>query len=132
MGQGKLNLQMERNTGYLFACASGERSRENVITMTINVFNTAIDMRLSKILLDVRELFGYFGFMDIFFLVKEVLVNLRGRGVDQVAVIDIHQTNRKDWFLEPVAHSSGLNIRVFTELDSAIKWLEDDGSQPLV
>jgi phosphoribosylpyrophosphate synthetase len=132
MGQRKLSLQLEGRKNYLYACASGERSRETVIDLTITVYNTALEKKLSKILVDVRELSGYFGFMDIFFLVKEVMTNLRGMGIDQVAVIDVHQTNRKDWFLEPVAHSYGLNIRVFTELDSAIQWLEETGSEPII
>jgi len=132
MGQSELNLQIEGKNNYLYAYASGERSRENVIAMTIKVFDTALEKKLSKILIDVRELLGYFGFMDIFILVKEVIANLRGRGIDQVAVIDVHQTNRKDWFLEPVAHSYGINIRVFTELDSAIKWLEVNGTNLII
>jgi phosphoribosylpyrophosphate synthetase len=132
MDRRKLNLQLEGKANYLYACASGERSRENVIAMTITVFNAALEKKLSKICVDVRELSGYFGFMDIFFLVKEVMTNLRGKGIDQVAVIDVHQTNRKDWFLEPVANSYGLNIRVFTELDTAIKWLEDNRLEPII
>lgn len=131
MGQSTLNLQIEEKNNYLYACASGERSRENVIAMTIEVFNTALEKKFSRIIIDVRELSGYFGLMDIFILVKEVMANLRGKGIDQVAVIDVHQTNRNDWFLEPVAHSYGLNIRVFTELDSAIQWLGEIGSKPI-
>jgi hypothetical protein len=130
MGQSTLHLQIEGRNDYLDACASGERSRENVIAMTLQVFNTALERKLSKILIDVRELSGYFGFMDIIYLVKEVMANLRGKGIDQVAVIDVHQTNRDDWFLEPVAHSYGINIRVFTELDPAVKWLEGTGTKP--
>jgi hypothetical protein len=79
---------------------------------------------LSKVLIDVRKLFGDFGFLDIFILVREVLKDLRGKGIDQVAIIDIHRTSMEGWFLEPVAQSNGLNIRVFGEEASALKWLD--------
>jgi hypothetical protein len=123
---------MEEKHDYIHIRASGDRTRENVITMTIGVFNAAVEKGFSKVLIDIRELAGYFGFMDIFFLVKEVLVNFRGKGVDRVAVIDVHQTNRKDWFLEPVANSYGLNIRVFEKMESAEHWLGEKPSAPVV
>ena len=117
-------LTMEEKSNYLHVCTSGIRSRENVKTIAMKVFNTALEKHLSKVLIDVRELLGDFGFIDIFFLVKEVLLDLRGKGVDQVAIIDVHRTTRQDWFLEPVAYSHGLNIRVFVEEKEALKWLD--------
>jgi hypothetical protein len=123
MDKTKFILTMEEKPNYLRVFTSGNRSRENVKTLTMKVFNTALEKHLSKVLIDVRELSGYFGFMDIFFLVKEVMKDLRGKGVDQVAVIDVHRTSRPDWFLEPVAQSHGINIRVFGEVEEALKWL---------
>jgi hypothetical protein len=123
MDQQEFKLSMEEKLDYLHARTSGIRSRVNVNFLSSKVFNTAVEKHLSKILLDIRELEGYFGFMDIFFLVKEVLKDLRGKGVDQVAIIDIHRSTRDGWFLEPVAKSHGLNIRVFPDEESALKWL---------
>jgi hypothetical protein len=131
MRRNSLDLQMEKRNNFLFASAAGERSRENVISLTMALFDSAIEKSLSKIMIDVRELSGYFGFTDIFFLVKEILLNLRGKGVDQVAVIDVHQTNRRDWFLEHVAQIYDINIRVFTDPEPATKWLIEDDSQYL-
>jgi phosphoribosylpyrophosphate synthetase len=123
MDQQEFVLTMEEKSNYLHVCTSGTRSRENVITISIKVFNTALEKHLSKVLIDVRELLGDFGYTDIFYLVREVLKDLRDKGVDQVAVIDIHRTMMEGWFLEPVAHSHGLNIRVFAQEESALKWL---------
>ena len=116
-------LTMEEKPNYLNVRTSGIRCRENVNNLTIRVFNTALEKHLSKILIDVRKLEGYFGYMDIFIFAKDVLRDLRGKGVDQVAIIDIHKTTRQDWFLEPVARLHELPIRVFTEEESALKWL---------
>jgi hypothetical protein len=125
MDQNKFILTMEEKSNYLSVYASGMRSRENVNNLTLKVFNMALEKHLSKILIDVRKLEGYFGYLDIFVFAKDVLKDLRGKGVDQVAVIDIHRTTRQDWFLEPVARLHELNIRVFIEEESAIKWLEE-------
>jgi hypothetical protein len=116
-------LTMEEKPNYLHVRTSGIRSRENVNYLTLSAFNTALEKHLSKILIDIKELEGYFGYLEIFAFAKEVLKDLRGKGVDQVAVIDIHRTPRQNWFLEYVAHIHELNIRVFTEEESAQKWL---------
>ncbi|MBN2085097.1 MAG: STAS/SEC14 domain-containing protein [Anaerolineales bacterium] len=123
MAQQGFMLTMEDKSTYLHARTSGIRSRENVHNLTMEVFNAAIEKKLTKVLVDVRELEGYFGYLDIFIFGKEVLHDLRGKGVDRVAVVDIHQTTRQDWFLEPVAHIHEVNLRVFTDEESALKWL---------
>jgi phosphoribosylpyrophosphate synthetase len=124
MDQQEFVLTMEEKPNYLYVYTSGLRSRENVQILSMKVFNTALEKHLSKVLIDVRKLFGDFGFLDIFILVREVLKDLRGKGIDQVAIIDIHRTSMEGWFLEPVAQSNGLNIRVFGEEASALKWLD--------
>jgi hypothetical protein len=125
MDQKELELTIEEKPDYLHVCTSGKRCQKNVQTLSTTIFNVALEKHLSKILLDIRKLEGYFGFMDIFYLVKEVLKDLKGKGVDQVAIIDIHRSTREGWFLEPVAQSHGLNIRVFSDEESAIKWLAE-------
>jgi hypothetical protein len=123
MDQQEFTLKIEEKADYLYVRAIGMRSRENVKTMTMKVFNVALEKHLSKILIDVRELNGYFGVKDIYYLVTEVLKELRGKGVDQVAVIDIRRSPAPVWFLEPVAQSRGFNFRVFAEEKTAMKWL---------
>ena len=118
-----LVLTMEEKSNILHARASGIRSRQNTQYLSMQVFNTALEKNLSRIFLDIRELVGDFGYLDIILLVKEVLRDLRGKGVNQVAITDIHRSTREGWFLEPVAQSQGINIRVFPDENSALKWL---------
>ncbi len=125
MEQQELTLKMEIKPDFLHVCTSGTRSREVVKNLTHKVFTAALENHISKVLIDVRELFGYFGLMDIIFLVREVMQDLRGKGVDQVAVIDIQRSIGQGWFLEPVAQTHGVNIRVFAEEESALKWLSE-------
>ncbi len=123
MGQQAFNLAIEEKPNYLHVHTRGMRSREYVNYIAVNVFNSALEKHLSKILIDIRELEGEFGYPEILALAKEKLVNLRGKGVDQVAVIDIHRTGKKNWFLEYVSNIHELNIRVFTEEEAALRWL---------
>jgi phosphoribosylpyrophosphate synthetase len=116
-------LTMEEKSNFLHVRASGIRSRDNAQYLSMQVFNTALEKHLSKILLDIRELVGDFGYLDIIMFVKEVLRDLRGKGVDRIAIIDIHRSTREGWFLEPVAQSQGINIRVFPDEELSIKWL---------
>ena len=125
MGPPEFKLILDEKPDYLHVCTSGMRSRENVSALCLQAFRSAVEKHRAKILVDVRELVGDFGYTDIFFLVKEILIGLRGKGVEKAAVIDIHRTARPDWFLVPVAHSYGLNIRVFTEEEPAVEWLKE-------
>jgi hypothetical protein len=123
MDQQAFNLAIEEKPNYLHVHTRGMRSRENVHYIAVNIVNSALEKHLSKILIDIRELEGEFGYQEILALAKEKLINLRGKGVDQVAVIDIHKTAKNNWFLEYVSNIHELNIRVFTEEESALRWL---------
>jgi hypothetical protein len=124
MERNEVTLLMEVKPDYLHVDTSGVRSRDTVKKIAMQVFDAALEKRLSKVLVDVRKLNGKFGFTDIHFLVTQVMEELREKGVDQVAVIDIQRTLGQEWFLEIVAQSHGFNFRVFSEEESAVKWLE--------
>jgi hypothetical protein len=117
-------MEMVEQSAYLHVTARGLRSRESVREVSLQSFRRAKEIRVSKLLVDVRELEGEFGVLEILLLVREVLAQLRGQGVERAAVIDVHRTSRDDWFLDPVARSYGLNIRVFTEMEPAVDWLK--------
>jgi hypothetical protein len=117
-------LTMEERSDYLYARANGIRSRETVQAITRQVYESAVRGHQAKVLIDVRELIGVFGFNDILYLVTDLLRDLRGKGVDQVAILDVRRSVFPGWLLEPVAQSRGFNFRVFAEEGSAISWLK--------
>jgi hypothetical protein len=119
----ELKLKMDERADCLHVLTSGVRSRQTVEEMTMKVFRAAAEKRLSKILVDVRGLYGHFGFADINYLVREIMQDLEGKGVEQVAVIDVKRTIGMGWFLESLAQSCGLNIRVFDGEETAWRWL---------
>jgi hypothetical protein len=124
MESSELLLKLEEKADYLHVNTSGMRSRDSVKMITLKVFDAALEKHLSKVLVDVRKLHGKFGFTDVHYLVTQVLEDLREKGVDQVAVIDIQRTLGQQWFLEVVAQSHGFNFRVFSEEELAKQWLD--------
>jgi len=123
MDQQDYQLTIEEKANYLYVHASGLRSKETVKTITTEIFNMARAKHLSIILIDVRELTGPFGFMEILLFVTQELYILRGKGVNQVAIVDIRRSSTQGWFLETVAQNHGFNFRVFDEVVRAQKWL---------
>ncbi|OGO07744.1 MAG: hypothetical protein A3K46_06755 [Chloroflexi bacterium RBG_13_60_9] len=119
----EFQLSMEVKANHLLVRASGVRSQDTVKAIVLEVFNTALANHLQKVLIDVRELNGIFGIMEIYHLVTDVLRDLRDKGVKQVAVIDIRRSATPGWFLETVAQNRGFNFRVFAEDETALKWL---------
>jgi hypothetical protein len=120
---GACRVVLEDRNNYLYARASGLRCQESAKALSMKVFQTALEKRMSAVLIDIRELEGYFGYMDIFLFVKSVLIDMREKGVERAALIDIHRSAHPGWFLEPVAHMYGLNIRVFADEKTALEWL---------
>ena len=123
MDKQEFTLTMDPKANYLHVNASGLRSQDTVKAITMDVFNTALANHLEKVLIDIRELNGIYGIMEIYHLVTEVFKDLRDKGVKQVAIIDIRRSVTPGWFLETVAQNRGFNFRVFADDAVALKWL---------
>ncbi|MBN1440548.1 MAG: STAS/SEC14 domain-containing protein [Anaerolineales bacterium] len=122
MENGEIAIGIENKPDYLSVAASGKRSKETVKKLVDEAFRAAVERKYARILVDVRELHGPFGFLEIYYLVREVLQDLSDKGVNQVAVVDVRRTIGGNWFLETVAQNFGMNIRVFDNEESAINW----------
>jgi hypothetical protein len=116
-------LSFETEEKYLSVVAAGMRTRENVAALTREVFDAALAQQKDSVLIDVRELRGGFGIMDIYLLVSDVFENLRGKGVRRAAIIDMRSFPLREAFLETAARNRGFNIRVFSDTEAAAKWL---------
>ena len=123
MEKAEFKLTMEEKENYLSVYTSGLRSPDTVKEITLKVFHAALEKGLTKILIDVRDLIGNFGVTDIYSFVTDILRDLRGKGIDQVAILDVRRSLTPGWFLEPVAQNRGINFRVFAKEDLARKWL---------
>ena len=124
MDEKDYTLFIEARGSHLFARASGVRTRDTVTAMTIDIFDTAIDNNLSKVLIDVNELKGKLGIFDSYRVVTLVFQSLRGKGIRKAAIFDEQVSSHREWFLETVARNRGFNLRIFANLEDALKWLE--------
>ncbi len=124
MHQEHYTLAIEAKGDHLFARASGVRTRATVTAMTREIFDAALANRLSKALIDVRELKGRLGILDSYLVVTEVFQKLRGKGMRKAAIVDEQAPSLHGWFLETVARNRGFNFRVFADQEDALEWLE--------
>ncbi len=118
------SITIEDKGSYLFARANGVRTRGSVIAITKEIFDAAVAGKLSKVLIDVRELKGQLGVLDSYYVVTEEFEKLRGKGLRKAAIMDKKVRFVREWFLELVATNRGLNLKVFTSKEEAIKWFE--------
>ena len=124
MQQKHYTLAIETRGSHLFVHARGVRTRATVTAMTMEIFDTALANRLSKILIDVRELKGRLGIMDSYLVVTEVFEKLRGKGLHKAAIVDDQIFSFRNWFLETAARNRGFDLRIFTGHEEALEWLD--------
>jgi len=124
MHQDHYTLTTEDKGSHVLVRASGFRTRATVIAMTIEIFDAILATRLSKALIDVRELKGRLGILDIYIVVTEVFQKLRGKGVRKVAIVDERVSSSRDWLIETIARNRGFNFRVFSDQEDALEWLD--------
>jgi hypothetical protein len=123
MDQKGYELSIEQKEGYLLITAVGLRTRETVSAMTREVFEAAVAHGKKSVVIDVRQLRGGFGIMDIYLLVSDVFETLRGKGIQRAAVVDMRSSPMREAFLETAARNRGFNLRVFADTDEAEKWM---------
>jgi hypothetical protein len=123
MGETPYSVAIESMGQYLLASASGRRTRQSVVALTMEIFRAALDAGLSKVLVDVTALEGRLGVLDSFLVVSDAFGVIRGRGVSQAAIVDRSMRPVRGWFLETVAVNRGYNIRVFEDRQAAAEWL---------
>ncbi len=117
------NLDFEPREGYLFARASGIRTRHSVATATKLIFEKAIELGISRVLVEVSDLEGTLSVLDSYSLVTDVFKPIRWGGINKAAVVDTDGSRIQMAFSEIVARNRGYNYRIFNEEGKAIKWL---------
>ncbi len=117
-------LAIEVGDDYLSVRASGVRTGATVAAVAMEIFDAAVDHRVSKVLIDVRELEGRLGILDSYVVVTEVFQKLRGKAIRKAAIVDRQTSSVRGWFLETVARNRGFNFRVLADEEEALEWLE--------
>lgn len=117
------SLKFEPREGYLFARATGIRTHHSVASLTETIFEKAVELGLSKLLVDVSDLEGTLSVLDSYSLVTAVFKPIRWRGITKAAVVDGSGSRIQMAFSELVARNRGYNYRIFNDEEEAIEWL---------
>jgi hypothetical protein len=95
--------------------------------MSSDILATCVEKKVVKVLLDVRALEGRLPTMDTFDLVDRHFPKIRDRRViTHASIIDLKEFERGYKFLEDLAANRGFNLRIFSDPDDAIAWLNLD------
>ena len=123
----KLELKFTPFREYLRVSARGIREEKAILEMARQTIEECVQHRLSKALVDIRELEGGLSTFEAHALAAYNLPNLSqpDRGV-QAALLDLPENRIRFEFFQEVATNRGLELRFFTDEASALGWLADD------
>ena len=92
--------------------------------MSQEIFAACAEKDLKKVLIGVRSLEGRISAFNAYDIVDKQFPNMRDRSViTQCAVVDLKENEDRDRFFENVAVNRGFELRIFSDTDEAITWL---------
>ncbi len=117
-------LDIKKEKHFVHARASGKRTRANVSSIAKEIFEACISNQVEEVLVDVRELDGRLSIFDSMMLISIDLLKLKQRGVlKRAAIVDADKRRERFQFFERIAHQRGYNIRLFGDINKALKWI---------
>ena len=91
--------------------------------MTKEIGEACVKHQCSKILIDVRDFTERISTPEIFSLASTELSAIIQDKIKQVAIVDSEGFEGNIRFFENVATYWGHNVRIFTDINNAVKWL---------
>lgn len=114
-------MKIVENQGeYLFVKFTDPYQLDTIVELIKEAAAACVEENLSRALVDFREMPGKISTADRFQLGVEAASAMRG--LLKVAVV--YRRSEMNWFAETVAKNRGANLRIFSEMDEAIKWLD--------
>ena len=115
---------MNKEQDVLHVEATGTRNLEAVLAAAKEIMEACTKHGTSEVLIDVRKLEGRLGTLDAYDLPTKYFPKLRDEGVlTKAAIVDLKEFENSYRFLETVAANRGYNLRIFGDIDEAMKWL---------
>ncbi|HEX4959155.1 MAG TPA: STAS/SEC14 domain-containing protein [Lacibacter sp.] len=130
MGETDANFNVEAFEGnnFMTLIASGTYSLERAIHLCKLSIDTCLLYNKKKILVDITKVTGNVPFFDRF-QYAEALAQYKSKhaltAVSKIALFGNEPLIDKNRFGETVAVNRGVNIKVFTELNDALAWLNE-------
>ena len=121
-------IETIEDTNFMTLIASGTYSLERAIHLCKLSIDTCFSYNKSKILVDITKVTGNVPFFDRF-QYAEALAQYKSTHaltkVSKIALVGREPLIDKNRFGETVAVNRGVNIKVFTELNDALAWLNE-------
>jgi len=121
-------ITTSKREGYLLAELSGERTPSVVSAAAQELMDVCLKHGHEKLLVDVRQLRGRLGMLDVHQLVTGDFRRYRGRGLRKLAIVDWRESGGRHWFLDLLARNRGYNVRMFADPEAAAAWLTGSGA----
>jgi len=115
-------LKIDIKEDVLWVTAIGTRSLKTVLAMSNNILAACRKHKITRVLVDVRELEGKLPRMETYDLPDKHFPKMQFRGVvTTIAVVNREEFNTG--FFENVAVNRGFNIHTFSDPEEALKWV---------
>ncbi|MGH8688994.1 MAG: hypothetical protein ACREVQ_14925 [Burkholderiales bacterium] len=123
MAKGYL-IEVRAKDGIVWAIVRGRRSLDTVLEAGRDIMKACAELNLKKALVDVRGLEGQLEPVDSFEVTSRHYPAMRDRRViTHCAIVDRKGSEANHAFFENVAVNRGLNLRVMTEPEAGLAWL---------
>ena len=118
-------LSTEKKGDVLWVTATGARSLQTVLAMAKDILAACVENKVKKVLTDVRALEGRLGVLDGYEIVKKHFPKMKDPSViSQIAIVDLKEFSGSFKFFEDVAVNRGFRVRIFSDIEEAIDWLQ--------
>ena len=115
-------IQANLKDGYLYVEISGAFDRFRTKELMRQVFQSAQSQSFSRILVDIRNMAGPIPTMARFEMAR--FLATEQKAVLRVAVLKLPEQVPDDKFFENVAGNRGIPVKVTTDLEKALDWLD--------
>lgn len=116
-------LKTRKESDYLYVEATGTRTPESVLGVASACAAACKEHGCYRLLLDTRRMTGRLTTVDTYEVAGKRLP-LLGRGLTlRVAILVARENKARIQLFEDVAVNMGINLRIFSNVNAALRWL---------
>lgn len=121
----RYELTVEVRPDYLHATAAGDRTADNVFRFLREAYAACVGNEKSRLLLEMRLTGSRLGTLGIYRVISDRSAD--GARLRRIAYVEDPLDNVEEArFAETVAVNRAVNVRLFTDVSEAARWLESD------
>jgi hypothetical protein len=120
-------IEFIEENDYLHAIIKGFRNSDSIKHATRDICENCIKNKCTKALVDVRDIKEHIDVSEIFDLASFQLPEIIKRSINKVAILESEGNNiyiENSKFFENVATNRGHNVKIFSDISDAKKWLK--------